>query len=66
MRRARIRGSKVLTAQLGITVPIIPGIMPIQTYASFLRMTKLCATRVPPKIMHDLVPLRVRAIYRTW
>ncbi|KAI0807792.1 MTHFR-domain-containing protein [Fomes fomentarius] len=42
----------------GITVPIIPGIMPIQTYASFLRMTKLCATRVPPEIMHELVPLR--------
>ncbi|RDX56378.1 MTHFR-domain-containing protein [Lentinus brumalis] len=42
----------------GITVPIIPGIMPIQTYASFLRMTKLCGTRVPPKMMHDLVPIR--------
>ncbi|KAI0664750.1 methylenetetrahydrofolate reduct [Cubamyces menziesii] len=42
----------------GITVPVIPGIMPIQTYASFLRMTKLCATRVPPSIMQDLVPIR--------
>ncbi|KAI0672842.1 methylenetetrahydrofolate reduct [Trametes maxima] len=42
----------------GITVPIIPGIMPIQTYASFLRMTKLCATRVPPSLMSDLVPIR--------
>ncbi|KAI0647429.1 methylenetetrahydrofolate reduct [Trametes meyenii] len=42
----------------GITVPIIPGIMPIQTYASFLRMTKLCATRVPPSLMSDLVPVR--------
>ncbi|TBU35607.1 MTHFR-domain-containing protein [Dichomitus squalens] len=42
----------------GITVPIIPGIMPIQTYASFLRMTKLCATSVPPKMMSDLVPIR--------
>ncbi|PIL24320.1 hypothetical protein GSI_14073 [Ganoderma sinense ZZ0214-1] len=42
----------------GITVPIIPGIMPIQTYATFLRMTKLCATRVPPKMMSELVPIR--------
>ncbi|EPS96830.1 hypothetical protein FOMPIDRAFT_1167087 [Fomitopsis schrenkii] len=43
--------------QKGITVPIIPGIMPIQTYASFLRMTKLCGTRVPPELMADLVPI---------
>ncbi|KAH9945794.1 MTHFR-domain-containing protein [Epithele typhae] len=42
----------------GITVPIIPGIMPIQTYASFLRMTKLCGTKVPAKMMHELVPIR--------
>ncbi|KAM5532333.1 hypothetical protein V8D89_014012 [Ganoderma adspersum] len=42
----------------GITVPIIPGIMPIQTYATFLRMTKLCATRVPSKMMSELVPIR--------
>ncbi|KAL1944800.1 hypothetical protein VTO73DRAFT_3230 [Trametes versicolor] len=42
----------------GITVPIIPGVMPIQTYASFLRMTKLCATRVPATLMSDLVPIR--------
>lgn len=38
--------------------------MPIQTYASFLRMTKLCGTRVPPKMMHDLVPIRVRGFLR--
>ncbi|PCH37893.1 methylenetetrahydrofolate reduct [Wolfiporia cocos MD-104 SS10] len=42
----------------GISAPIIPGIMPIQTYASFLRMTKLCGTRMPPNLMSDLVPLR--------
>ena len=47
---------------LGITVPIIPGIMPIQTYSSFLRLTKLCGTKVPPKIMEDLVQIRVRVI----
>ena len=50
---------EILKSWSGITVPIIPGIMPIQTYASFLRMTKLCGTRVPPKMMHELVPIRV-------
>ncbi|THH29589.1 hypothetical protein EUX98_g4598 [Antrodiella citrinella] len=42
----------------GIQVPIIPGIMPIQTYASFLRLTKLCGTKVPHSLMSDLVPIR--------
>ncbi|KAH7906157.1 methylenetetrahydrofolate reductase-domain-containing protein [Hygrophoropsis aurantiaca] len=42
----------------GITVPIIPGIMPIQTYSSFLRLIKLCGIRVPPSIMADLEPIR--------
>ncbi|KAF7799591.1 hypothetical protein EIP86_010828 [Pleurotus ostreatoroseus] len=32
--------------------------MPIQTYSSFLRLTKLCGTKVPPKIMEDLVQIR--------
>ncbi|KAF9792741.1 methylenetetrahydrofolate reductase-domain-containing protein [Thelephora terrestris] len=38
----------------GINVPVIPGIMPLQTYASFLRITKLCGTSVPPLILADL------------
>ncbi|KAI0345246.1 MTHFR-domain-containing protein [Trametopsis cervina] len=42
----------------GITVPIIPGIMPIQTYATFMRLTKLCGTRVPASLMSDLVEIR--------
>ncbi|EDR14910.1 uncharacterized protein LACBIDRAFT_244474 [Laccaria bicolor S238N-H82] len=41
----------------GITVPVIPGIMPIQTYASFVRLTKLCGTRVPACITEDLAPI---------
>lgn len=44
---------------LGINVPIIPGVMPIQTYASFLRVTKLCGAQVPPNIMADLHAIRV-------
>ncbi|KAI0703567.1 methylenetetrahydrofolate reductase-domain-containing protein [Cytidiella melzeri] len=42
----------------GIQVPIIPGIMPIQTYATFMRLTKLCGTRVPVGLMADLVEIR--------
>lgn len=41
----------------GVTVPVIPGIMPIQTYSSFLRLTKLCGTRVPGYIMEALAPI---------
>lgn len=46
----------------GITVPVIPGIMPIQTYASFQRLIKLCGSRVPPNIMAELEPISVRNI----
>jgi methylenetetrahydrofolate reductase (NADPH) len=34
----------------GITVPIIPGIMPIMTYGGFKRMTSFCKTYVPPAV----------------
>lgn len=43
----------------GINVPVIPGIMPLQSYASFMRLTKLCGTKVPPKLHLDLDPIRV-------
>lgn len=49
----------MLTLVTGITVPIIPGIMPIQTYASFSRVTKLCGTRVPTQILADLEAVKV-------
>ncbi|KAJ7632947.1 methylenetetrahydrofolate reductase-domain-containing protein [Roridomyces roridus] len=42
----------------GITVPIIPGIMPIQTYSSFLRLTKLCGTLVPESVIAALEPIK--------
>lgn len=48
--------------EAGITVPIIPGIMPIQTYSSFLRLTKLCGTRVPDSVMAALDPIRVSGV----
>ncbi|TFY82555.1 hypothetical protein EWM64_g1450 [Hericium alpestre] len=42
----------------GIDVPIIPGIMPIQTYSSFRRLTKLCGTHIPPSLEADLEPIK--------
>nr|WOD45934.1 methylenetetrahydrofolate reductase (NAD(P)H) met13 [Trichoderma atroviride] len=42
----------------GITVPILPGIMPIATYASFLRRAKHMQCRVPPEWMTLLEPVK--------
>ncbi|KAG8998677.1 hypothetical protein FRB93_013456 [Tulasnella sp. JGI-2019a] len=42
----------------GISVPVIPGIMPIQNYTSFLRLTKLCGTNVPKEVWERLEPIR--------
>merc|ERR1711904_240381 len=38
----------------GITIPILPGIMPIQSYAGFNKMTTLCKTKVPAHIPEKL------------
>lgn len=43
----------------GITIPIIPGIMPIHNYQSFRRMTNLCKARVPQEVLDGLEPIRV-------
>ncbi len=42
--------------ELGIpeSVHILPGIMPIQSYAGFTKMTGFCKTKVPPHIMEEL------------
>lgn len=42
----------------GINVPIIPGIMPIQSYEGFKRMTVLCKTAVPDEILWGLEPIK--------
>ena len=36
--------------KMGITVPIIPGMMCISSKGGFERMTKFCKTRVPPEL----------------
>ncbi|KDR73532.1 hypothetical protein GALMADRAFT_251254 [Galerina marginata CBS 339.88] len=43
--------------QRGITIPVIPGVMPIQTYSSFARVTKLCGTRVPESVSTELAAI---------
>ncbi|KAJ5681104.1 hypothetical protein N7536_012243 [Penicillium majusculum] len=42
----------------GITIPIIPGIMPIQTYASFIRRSSWTKVKVPPQWMEALEPVK--------
>merc|ERR1740124_2028107 len=42
----------------GILCPILPGIMPIQSYSSFHRMTKFCNISVPPAVLHMLEPVK--------
>jgi len=39
---------------IGIRCPIVPGLMPIQTYAGFQRMTGFCKTYVPPEVAATL------------
>lgn len=39
---------------LGITVPILPGIMPITNYEQIDRFTKLCGAMIPPKLRVEL------------
>merc|ERR1719333_360350 len=44
--------------EMGITIPILPGIMPIQSYGGFTRMTSLCKTKLPPTLMDALEPIK--------
>lgn len=43
---------------MGITCPIIPGIMPIQSYSSLLKMTKFCGISVPQSVIQRLQEVR--------
>jgi len=44
--------------KLGITVPILPGLMPILSYNGLVRMCGLCGTSIPKKILDDLAPIK--------
>jgi len=43
---------------MGITVPILPGIMPLGNYGGFKRMTGFCKTRVPAEMEAKLETLK--------
>lgn len=42
----------------GITCPILPGIMPIQSYLTFVRMTQFCNVAVPSSILRRLAQVK--------
>ena len=42
----------------GITIPIVPGIAPIQTWNGFQRATSLAKITIPPKILAALEPYK--------
>jgi len=42
----------------GINVPIIPGIMPITSWTTLLRRTRLMHTRIPPHFLSLLEPIK--------
>ncbi|CAA2996622.1 probable methylenetetrahydrofolate reductase [Olea europaea var. sylvestris] len=44
--------------QIGITCPIVPGIMPINNYKGFIRMTGFCKTKIPDEITAALDPIK--------
>lgn len=44
--------------KFGITCPIIPGMMPIQSYNSFKKMTSFCRTTVPDQIWKGIDPIK--------
>jgi len=43
---------------MGITIPIVPGIMPIRSYSGTIRMCKLCGANLPKNILDDLEPFK--------
>lgn len=45
----------------GITAPIFPGIMPLNAYGGFKRMTRFCKTRIPPAMAAKVSALSRRA-----
>ncbi|XP_062170407.1 methylenetetrahydrofolate reductase (NADH) 2-like [Alnus glutinosa] len=44
--------------KIGITCPIVPGIMPINNYKGFIRMTGFCKTKIPAEVSAALEPIK--------
>lgn len=47
----------------GISIPIIPGVMPIQNFSSFRRLVNLTKCDVPHTITADLEPIKVSSYF---
>ena len=43
--------------KIGIHAPILPGIMPLNAYGGFKRMTSFCKTRIPPAMAEKIAKL---------
>lgn len=42
----------------GITCPIVPGVMPIQSYRTLTRMASYCHVKIPESLQKDLDPIK--------
>ena len=42
----------------GVTVPIIPGIMPITNFSQIIRFTRICGAKIPEKVTSDLTTIQ--------
>jgi len=42
----------------GVSVPIIPGILPITNYHQLFRITKFCGASIPEQVVRDLEPIQ--------
>lgn len=47
--------------QIGVNIPIIPGIMPITSYSQIVRFTRVCGASMPKKLVRDLEPIQNEA-----
>jgi len=45
-------------AKAGITIPIIPGIMPITNYDQIVRFSAMCGATIPDRIHRQMEPIR--------
>lgn len=43
----------------GLRIPVLPGIMPIQTFQGFSRITHMCRTFIPDEVIQRLEPIKV-------
>ena len=39
---------------MGVTVPVVPGILPILSASQMRRFTELCGAKIPPKLAREL------------